>query len=537
MATTPEEMEEMEEMEHFAPKESFVSKKINFPVLENFSTPFKILIEKDIENGLKYYYRESEISIILKSLIKKDKQHIAIIGENGTGRETLLKTVAQKVHNGDTTMILDKHLFFNLDLDSLISGTKYRGQFEERVKAINTEIERSENIVLYIKNLDRFTEISSLTVLLRSKAKIITTLTSETADIFFKKDSSFYNLFNILRISPTNPLETSEILKNHISRFHKLYSVNISEACINNLLELSNLYLPEELQPQKSISVMEEVCASIEINRLSDPNDILHEYKIEFDDKRLELQETSQKKNEIVKNQQFEEAAKLRDLEKKLEYEIEYLKSKIDLKSKESRVSVSEDHLIEGIHYQTGINKDKIKKREKIILTGKQGIRTEYSGLPQFEFLQTQSILHGHQISIKSGLAFVLIPHNKEFDDLFYHYIKPSVEHHGLTALKADNIFKPGNILSQVWAQIRTAEVLIVDVSGQNSNVIFELGLCYGIQRCPILLTRDPSELPFNIRNLRYIQYDNTASGAHKLSEDIKIAIEEFLSAVRTDIY
>lgn len=97
------------------------------------------------------------------------------------------------------------------------------------------------------------------------------------------------------------------------------------------------------------------------------------------------------------------------------------------------------------------------------------------------------------------------------------------------------NIYKPGAILPQVWKLIRSAEVIVADVTEQNPNVIYELGLCYGIQRCPILLVRDSTELPFNLRTLRYLQYSDTASGGEKLRERLTSAIAEFLSAVRLE--
>jgi ATP-dependent Clp protease ATP-binding subunit ClpA len=528
MAHSPEKKDENEQGQQ-SPLKS------KTPLVDNFSTSFKSIIEKDIESGLKYFNRESELNVLLKALLKKEKQHIAIIGEPGTGKETLIKMAAYKILKGETSILLGSLNFIELEFDSLISGAKYRGQLEERLQAINNEIEKADNFVIIIKNIEGFAESPYFLGLLRSKAKIITIFDSEKAEVFFKKYSSFFKLFNIIKINPTNKADTVQVLKSHIEKFQKYFSVIINGKFIEDVIEYSNLYLPDELQPQKSLSILEEVCATVELNRLSNPKDILHNLKNEFDRINNEIEKINIEKNNIVKLQKYEEAATLRNLKVKLLDEQVKLKLKIKKTSKENRVIVTEEDLINAIHNQTGIDKEKIKKKEKLIIKTKQSLRAEYSGLPQFEFLQTQSILHGHQISIKGGVAFILIPHNKEFDDLFYHYIKPSMEVHGLTVLKADNIFKPGNILSQVWAQIRTAEVIVVDVSGQNSNVIFELGLCYGIQRCPILLTRDPSELPFNIRNLRYIQYENTAAGAHKLAEDLKTTVGEFLSAVRTD--
>src|SRR3954447_18879981 len=103
----------------------------------------------------------------------------------------------------------------------------------------------------------------------------------------------------------------------------------------------------------------------------------------------------------------------------------------------------------------------------------------------------------------------------------------------GIEAHKAEDIYQPGSILAQVWRCIRTAEVIVADVSGINPNVIYELGLCFGLHRLPILLVRDPSELPFNLRSLRYIKYENSIAGADNLRRDLTLAVQEFLAAVR----
>jgi hypothetical protein len=133
------------------------------------------------------------------------------------------------------------------------------------------------------------------------------------------------------------------------------------------------------------------------------------------------------------------------------------------------------------------------------------------------------------------------LPHREKFSDLFENVIRPAMSANGIVAKKADNIDEPESILGPVWAQIRRAEVLVADVSAldpkddpnPNFNVVFELGLCLGLHRCPILLVRDPAVLPFNLRSLRYIQYEDSLKGGPKLMTDLTRAIEEFLSASR----
>jgi len=468
-------------------------------------------------------------------LLKTDKPHIAIVGENGTGRDTLIKCAAKKILKEELG-ILFKYSFVKIERDNLVVGTKYRGQFEERIKAICNEVGKQKNIVAYVPNLENFEEVNHLLQLLKSGIKVITVFTPNKAEKYFSAND-FYKFFNVVRINQPKKEITSRILYTHIPRFQNLYSVEIDDKIIEEAIEYSNFYLVDELQPLKTISLLEEASASIELNRLKNPEDALKESMNKFNKYQENLKELVEEKNQAVRDQNFDKAASYRDKERKIKEELSSLKNAITEIRHKNRIKINVEDLINGIHLLTGIDKTKIRKKEKLILKTKQTIRTEYTGLPQFEFLQAQSILHGDKVTIKNGLAFVLIPHTKEYDELFYQYIKPAMEVHGLNVLKADNIFKPGNILSQVWAQIRTAELIVADVSGQNSNVIFELGLCYGIQRCPILLTRNPEELPFNIRNLRYITYENTAAGAFKLKADLDTSVGEFLSAVRTDLY
>ncbi len=515
---------------------------VKMPVTENFSMSLESIIRADNDVGLSYFDRTNEVALLLKNLLKTEKPHIAIVGEPGTGKETLVKIAAQKILKGNASVNLNKFSFYLFDLNSIISGTKYRGQFEERLKAVENELNKKENVVLLIKDLFEYltkdigsTDSFSLRALLRSRVRIITLLTSEQAEYFFKTYGYLYNLFNIMRVNQANNEETKGIIGQHREKFHTTYSVQIPEDIIADIVELTNLYVTEGNQPQKSLSIIEDVCTSIELNRLSDPEDILHELKGEYDRAMQNLESLNSEKQKAIIDQKYEDAANLRNNENDLKATLIDIRNRISLKSRENRVSIQILDIATAISLNTGISYEKILNREKVVMATKRDIRKEYSGLPKFEFLQTQSILHGDKIAIKGGSAFVLMPFTPEFHDLFQHNIKPALEHHGLTVMKADDIYQPGNILSQIWEMIRTAEVIVVDVSGQNANVIFELGLCYGIQRCPILLTRDPSELPFNIRNLRYIQYSNDATGAHKLSRDLITTVGEFLSAVRSE--
>ena len=117
---------------------------------------------------------------------------------------------------------------------------------------------------------------------------------------------------------------------------------------------------------------------------------------------------------------------------------------------------------------------------------------------------------------------------------MFDYVIKPAMDANAIVVKKAEDIYKPGSILAQVWEQIRKAEVIIADLTDKNPNVIYELGLCYGIRRCPILLVRNAADLPFNLRSLRYIEYEHSMKGSEELKKKLTSTVAEFLAAVRS---
>jgi ATP-dependent Clp protease ATP-binding subunit ClpA len=537
-----EEEDDFDDEKRYASSRSGRSKT---PVVDNFTTPFAGLLENDKIKGLTYFIKEPVINTLQKALLKTNKNHIAIVGELGTGRESLIKILAQRIENGTASFSLEDYRILQLELESVMTGTKYNTQIDERFKAIYNEAENSGNIIFYIRDLFRlFAADNNQSILsnnllrfVRSKkTKIICVLTQDEFDKLSEFDGTFPQYFNVIKISPPSKEESIEIIKRHIPRFISTFSVEIPDELIPDVIEFSNLYLVDGYQPIKSINLIEEICATKELQRATDPNDAIHAIQVKYEEMKKVIQQLKDQKNTVVKNQKFEEAAALRDQEKSYEEKLSQIKRELDNAKKSNNVKASIEDIYLAIHSLTGFDIEKIKKKEQLkfaILSPVQ--KEEHSALPKYEQLQAQSILQGSQISIKTGLAFVLIPFNEEFDEIYDHYIKPALEHHGLNVLKADSIYKPGNILSQIWSLIRSAEVIIADVSGKNANVIFELGLCYGIQRCPILLTRDPNELPFNIRNLRYINYENTAAGIHKLSVQLKTAVGEFLSTVRSE--
>jgi hypothetical protein len=193
--------------------------------------------------------------------------------------------------------------------------------------------------------------------------------------------------------------------------------------------------------------------------------------------------------------------------------------------------SVDSDAVVDALSRLTGIAADLIRVRDTSMLPPRPHSGT--TALPAFERLQCESILHGQDVAITLGFGFVLVPHNERALGIYEAAIRPAMEENGLATKIAGDIYEPGSILNQVWGCIRSAEVIVADVSEQNTNVIYEIGLCFGLRRFPILLVRDPSALPFNLRALRYIRYEDSVAGAKKLRQDLSSAIREFLAATR----
>jgi hypothetical protein len=158
------------------------------------------------------------------------------------------------------------------------------------------------------------------------------------------------------------------------------------------------------------------------------------------------------------------------------------------------------------------------------------------AGVAAFERGQCESILPGDEVRIIRGSGLVLMPRTEEFRRIFDEIIGPAMLENGITAMLAEDISKPGPILNQVWDAIRSSEVIVADVSGLDRNVIYELGLCLGLRRFPIVLGRDPGPLPFHLRSLPFIRYENTASGGDALRKELSETIKGFLAASRGSI-
>jgi hypothetical protein len=252
-----------------------------------------------------------------------------------------------------------------------------------------------------------------------------------------------------------------------------------------------------------------------------------------------QIERLDQQKEDAIADQDFERAASLYQQADALKKNNATINRDRHEQSREIEGTVDERVVEEVVSRVVGVPLEVVQKRD--VSTVLRSMRFLRAGPTIFERLLADSILRGEGVEIQQSTSFVLMPQHEVFDRLFENVIRPAMTANGIIAKKADNIDERGTTLGEVWAQIRSAEVIVADVSSlspaseasSNANVIFEVGLCMGLHRCPILLGRDPAMLPFNLRGLPYILYEDSFEGGAKLKADLTSAIEEFLSASR----
>jgi ATP-dependent Clp protease ATP-binding subunit ClpC len=450
--------------------------------------------------------REREIERVIQILCRHTQNNPVLIGEPGTGKTAIIDGLAQRIVNREVPQILLDKRIVALNSASLPAGMKYSPALEVNISILIKEIEGANGIIFIDKlqtseSMIYFNELKSL--LMRGEIQCITTARMDDYQTFLAGNRALTNLFQMVIVGPTSEEDTIKILMKQRDRFEKHYRMKITNNAIVAAVQLSDLFMPERFQPEKSLNLIDDVCSSVLTHGMVD----------------IEEQDLDCAVSHQCKEGKFR-------TERKLDYE-----EGRDVQNQEE-LMVETAEVIRVVSQLTGLSAEAIRNHDTSSLT--YSITQNGLSLPDYERLQCESILPGQNVEITPGLGFVLIPHEPEFDGILNDVIRPAMAANNIEAIIADDIRTPGAVLSQVWNCIRTAEVIVADISGSNPNVIYELGLCFGLHRFPLILTRDPSnELPFNLRALRFIDYEDTASGAAKLRKELTEAIAAFRSATR----
>lgn len=330
------------------------------PILDNFSRNLNKLAEEGKIDPV--VGREKEVKRIAQILARKKKNNAIIIGDAGVGKSALVEKLALQIVNGDCpSNLLDKKLL-SLDLTSLVAGTKYRGQFEERIKAILNELQNEPNVILFIDEMHTMVGAGNASgsmdvanilkpALARGEIQCIGATTFDEYKKNIEKDGALVRRFQKIVLKEPTPDETIQILKNLRQSYQDFHKVHYSDEVLSTIVTLSSKYITDRQFPDKAIDVLDELGSDKKIN--TKVPEVIEKLKKESDDIKL-------KKIQVVKNQQYEQAAKLRDEEKKVLTKLQEEKDKWLETQKDSKIPISVDDVYEMVSQIVGVSISKV---------------------------------------------------------------------------------------------------------------------------------------------------------------------------------
>ena len=355
--------------------ESKVNVKSKTPVLDNFGRDVTALAEKNSLDPV--VGREKEIERVSQILSRRKKNNPLLIGEPGVGKSAIAEGLALRIIQKKVSRVLYGKRVVSLDLASLVAGTKYRGQFEERMKAVMNELEKNDNVILFIDEIHTIVGAGGATgsldasnmfkpALARGDIQCIGATTLDEYRQNIEKDGALERRFQKVLIEETDVEETIEILKNIKEKYENHHNVIYTNDALIACAELTYRYVTDRYLPDKAIDALDEAGSRVHIKNMNVPDEII---KLEE-----ELEKVKQLKNSVVKKQKYEEAAKLRDDEKRVEKTLLEAQDRWQEESKLNRVTVNEIDISDVVSMMTNIPVNKIVKSEKnklAILTDK----------------------------------------------------------------------------------------------------------------------------------------------------------------------
>jgi ATP-dependent Clp protease ATP-binding subunit ClpC len=346
--------------------ESKTSKKSKTPVLDNFGRDVTALAEQEKLDPV--VGREKEIERVSQILSRRKKNNPLLIGEPGVGKSAIAEGLALRIIQKRVSRVLYNKRVVSLDLASLVAGTKYRGQFEERMKAMMNELEKNDDIILFIDEIHTIVGAGGATgsldasnmfkpALARGEIQCIGATTLDEYRQNIEKDGALERRFQKVLVEQTNTIETLEILKNIKDRYENHHNVNYSDDALCACVDLTDRYMSDRFLPDKAIDALDEAGSRVHINNMSVPKEVVN--------LEAELDKVRELKNSVVKKQKYEEAAKLRDDEKRVERLLIEAQERWQEESKLNRVTVSENDIADVVSMMTNVPVNKIVKSEK----------------------------------------------------------------------------------------------------------------------------------------------------------------------------
>ena len=339
--------------------------KSKTPVLDNFGRDLTALANSGKLDPV--IGREKEIERVSQILSRRKKNNPLLIGEPGVGKSAIAEGLALRIIEKKVSRILYNKRVVTLDLASIVAGTKYRGQFEERMKAVMNEIEKNDDIILFIDEIHTIVGAGGATgsldasnmfkpALARGEIQCIGATTLDEYRQYIEKDGALERRFQKIIVQPTTVDETLEILRNIKDQYESHHNVNFTDKALEACVKLTDRYVSDRFLPDKAIDAMDEAGSRVHITNMDVPKNIV--------DLEQSLEEVRNKKNEVVKKQKYEEAAKLRDDEKRIEKELLNAQEQWQEDIKLHRETVDENDISEVVSMITGIPVNKIAKAE-----------------------------------------------------------------------------------------------------------------------------------------------------------------------------
>ena len=335
------------------------------PVLDNFSTD---LTQAASENKLDPVVgREKEMQRVMEILCRRKKNNPILIGEPGVGKSAIVEGLAQLIVKHRTSPILFNKRLVSLDLTSVVAGTKYRGQFEERIKALIKELEQSPDIIVFIDEVHTIIGAGSTPgsmdaanilkpALARGTIQCIGATTLDEYRKSIEKDGALERRFQKVMVEPTSAEETLQILQNIRERYEQHHHVNYTEEALASCVSLTGRYVTDRSFPDKAIDAMDEVGARVHLQHANIPPEIIAKEK--------EIEEVNNKKKSAVQNQNFELAASFRDRQTELENELRQMNEEWNNGDNSQRETITEKEVADVVSMMTGVPVQRMAEAE-----------------------------------------------------------------------------------------------------------------------------------------------------------------------------
>src|SRR6478672_2180074 len=339
--------------------------KSKTPVLDNFGRDLTKLAEDGKLDPI--VGREKEIERVAQILSRRKKNNPILIGEPGVGKSAIAEGLALRIAQKKVSRVLFGKRIVSLDLASLVAGTKYRGQFEERMKALMNELEKSPDVILFIDEIHTIIGAGGASgsldasnmfkpALARGEIQCIGATTLDEYRQYIEKDGALERRFQKVIIEPASPEETLQILENIKGKYEDHHNVSYTPEALKACVNLTARYITDRHLPDKAIDALDEAGSRVHITNINVPQNI-----VEIEGK---IEEIKELKNQVVRSQKYEEAARLRDTEKQLHAQLEAAKKAWEEETKQNRVTVTEENVAEVVSMMSGVPVQRVNQNE-----------------------------------------------------------------------------------------------------------------------------------------------------------------------------